>query len=476
MDEKPNALSSDAKAMQPYHRKVQAIMGGTETMREVREYLPQFSDETDKNYEVRRKSAKFTNIFRDIVENLAQRPFSTKVTLKKEGAQADLFAFQDDVDGRGNHLHTFAGEVFFAGIADAVDWILVDYTKDVPANASRADEAAIGARPYWVRIPAASMLAVYSDVVNGREQIVHARFLEPQTGRDGYGETTAKRVRVLTRDKVEGGYGPAYYEVWQEPEKDGEEWALVSDGSISIGEIPLVPFITGRRIGDSWRFHPPMRDAADLQIEHYQQESALKHIKALTAFPMLTGNGVEPPEDANGNPARVPVGPHAVLYAPPQDQGAQGSGWSFIEPSAESLRFLAEDIKNTARELRELGRQPLTAESGNLTIITTAFAAQKGNSAIQAWALNLQDALENAFLFTAKWLKVKADPSVVINTDFSLGFGDDESFKHVLEMGKGPDAIISREATIHEAKRRGILDQDYDGDADLEALLSQMGE
>jgi hypothetical protein len=80
-----------------------------------------------------------------------------------------------------------------------------------------------------------------------------------------------------------------------------------------------------------------------------------------------------------------------------------------IEPDATSLKFLAEEIEKTIQQMRELGRQPLTAQTGNLTVVTTQFAAQKGNSAIQAWALNLKDAMENALRYTAMWLKEEAE-------------------------------------------------------------------
>lgn len=462
--------------MAPYWRMVSTIMGGAGAMRAAGEaYLPKFPDESDARYEFRRANAKFTNVFRDILENLAQRPFSKRVQIV-DGAPEAIEGFIDDVDGCGNHLHVFAGDVFFAGLAAAVDWILVDYTKGVPGRVSRAQERAIGARPYWVRYPADSVLAAHSDMIDGREQFVHVRLLEPETRRDGWKETTVNRVRILDRQKTETGYAPATWEVWEEVkgQHGGSEWVLVEGPEpITIGVIPLVPFVTGRRVGTSWRFHPPMRDAAELQIELFQQESALKHAKALTAFPMLAGNGVEPPIGDDGKPLPVPVGPHGVLFAPPGDKGA--GSWQFIEPSATSLRFLADDIKETISQLRELGRQPLTAQSGNLTVVTTAFAAQKGNAAIQAWAWNLKDALENALTFTALWLGEAYDPEVTINTDFDLGFGDDDSFAHIMALATGEEPLISRAAAIHEAKRRGILDTDYDGDEDLQALLAETG-
>lgn len=472
-DKTPRATSSDHDAMAPYWKAVNTILGGAAKMREAKEYLPKFPDETDKRYEFRAKTAKFTNVFGDIVSNLAQRPFSKMVEVKE--GPSDILDFQEDVDGRGNHLHVFAGDVFYNGIASALDWILVDYTSGVPEGATRAQERDIGARPYWVRIPAASMLAAYSDIIDGKEQIVHARFLEPSVERNGWSEDRKERVRVLTRDKEGGAYAPPRWELWEErkDEKTGKrEWAMIDEGAITLGEIPLVPFIAGRREGGVMCVAPPMRDAAELQIELYQQESALKYAKIMTAFPMLAGNGVAPPMGEDGKPMPVPVGPHAALFAPPSgDSGSHGE-WKFIEPTAESLKFLAADIKETILQLREIGRQPLTAQSGNLTVVTTAFAAQKGNAAIQAWALNLKDALERAMEYTAAWLKIDADIDVTVNTDFDIGYGDEETFKHVLALYT--DGLVSREAALHEAVRRGVLDPDYDQEEDLDDILKAM--
>lgn len=462
--------------MSPYIDMVSAILGGAGEIRKHKSYLPQFPDEPNKRYEARRNASKFTNVFTDIVGNLAQRPFSQMVEV--QDAPDQVGAFSADVDGSGGTIHGFAGEVFYNAIAFGREWILVDFTADTPAGATIAQERAAGVRPSWVRIPETAMLAVYCDEIEGREQVVHARYLEPETEREGWKEVTKDRVRVLTRDKVEGEdgstYGPPYWELWEKQEgaQQKTEWVIIKDGPISIGEIPLVEVCTGRRIGTSMQVIPPMRDAADLQIDLYQQESALKYAKEMTAFPMLVGNGVAPPIGEDGKPEVVPVGPHAVLYAPSNGE-YHGGEWKFIEPSAESLKFLASDIKETILQLRELGRQPLTAQSGNLTVVTTTFAAQKGNAAIQAWALNLKDALERALTFTARWLRIEGyEPAVMINTDFDLGYGDEKTFEFILQLYERE--MISRTAVVHEGKRRGVLDVDYDPDDDLDEMTREI--
>jgi hypothetical protein len=475
----PATPSGDHAAMSAYWQMVGTILDGADAMRAAGvRYLPQFPNESAADYEYRRKHAKFTNIYRDIVESLASKPFTEKVALSEDDAPERLAGLVEDIDGRGNNLHVFASQVFFAGINNAVDWVLVEYSRARPAPGRRPltaeEEKAQGLRPYWVHIPAPAMLAVYTDTIDGREQIVHARFREDRLERDGYGERKIERIRILDRDRGPAGYGPARYEVWEKPapaaDAPAPEWRRVDEGTLTLGVIPLVPFVTGRRKEGSWQFVPPLKDAAFLQIEHYQQETALKSIKELTAFPMLAGNGVAP-QMIDGKPAAVPVGPKSVLYAPPSADGNHGE-WAFIEPTAASLKFLAEDVKATEEQLRELGRQPLTATAG-ITVVTAALASQKASSAVQAWAWGLKDALEQALKLTCLWLgDSESQPTVNVFTDFEIGTEGDQGPAMLTAMRK--DGDLSQETLWSEAKRRGVLSADFDADDERKRLMDEM--
>lgn len=472
----PGSRSSDFEAMAPYWDMVCAMLGGAPEMRKAgKKYLPKFPSESDDDYECRRKNARFTNIFGDIVSTLAAKPFCKEIAVETQSSMIEELV--ENIDGRGTHLHVFAADSFHCGVAYALDWVFVDYTKGVPEGATVAQEAAMGARPYWVHIPAHNMRAVYSEMIGGVETIIHARFEECVVERVGFGEKKVERVRVLNREVVIGEDGvaqaaPATWELFEEQEdKNGREvWVAIDGGPISIGVIPLVPFIAGRRMGASWRVKPVLEDAAHLQIEHYQQESCLKYARELTAFPMLAGNGVNAEIDAAGRPKPVPVGPKAVLYAPMNDTGAHGA-WSFIEPSATSLRFLAEQIKETEASLRELGRQPLTAQSGNITTITAAFAGDKAHSVIEALALNFKDCLEQALALTAMWIKEPADAVVKIATDFALDLKADDGMADLLAARKNGD--LSQETLWSELKRRGKLSENFDDEAERGRLLDE---
>jgi hypothetical protein len=194
-----------------------------------------------------------------------------------------------------------------------------------------------------------------------------------------------------------------------------------------------------------------------MQIEEFQQESNLKTIKELTAFPMLTGNGVTPPSDGSN----ITIGPHKVLFAPPTMEGRPGT-WAFIEPSAESLNFLKSDLEALRKSMKDLGMQPLT--DANLTVVTTANVAAKAHNAVQAWALGLKDALQQAWKFTALWLNQKDEPLVNVHTDFGV---DQEAGTELDALQKMQAAgTISKKLHFEENKRRGVLGDDADWEAD----------
>lgn len=474
----PASTSSDYEAMSQYWDMIAAIMGGSSAMREAGQaYLPKFPNESKEDYQDRLKKAKFTNIFGDIVETLSSKPFENEIEI--ESASSTIEDLLENIDGQGNHIHVFASNLFNAGVADAITWFMVDYTKGVPAGATLAQERALGARPYWVHIPARNLVAVYSKSIGGRDEIVHARILENSVEREGWGEVTHERVRVLDRAVTYNDQGEALsaaqptWELFEKQEDKGEnKWVLIGGGEMTIDRIPLVPFITGKRKGASWVVRPPLEAAAHLQIKHYQYESGLDYAADNTCFPMLAGNGVTPDMGEDGNVKPVPVGPKGVLYAPPGVDGEHGE-WKFIEPGAQSLTFVSDHmVKATEMQIRELGRQPLTAQSGNITTITAAFAGDKAHTVIEAWALNFKDALENGLKLTAEWLKLAEEPEVQINTDFSLALKEDAGTDAIEKARERGD--ISQETYWLEMKRRGHLSPNFDSDKERQRLINEM--
>lgn len=462
--------SIDYNAMCPYFEKVAAIIAGRDAMVATgKKYLPKFPHEGVADYRFRLENAKFTNVYRDIIENLSAKPFSVPVSFptsddKEPGSAvpSEIADFIENVDGAGTDITVFAVDTFFNAINSAIDWIFVDYTKAEPEANGRvrtiAEEQALGLRPFWTHIRAINVLEVKTDFFDGTQALSYIRILEPGT---------PVRVRVIERDGSVVTW--TLYEKRSVPNRSKQTFVPIDQGLISIGVIPLVPIATGRRNGNTWQFFPPMQDAADLQIELYQAESGLKNIKTLAGFPMLAGNGVTPPLDERGKPKDIPIGPMAALYAPSNGNGSAGS-WTLLEPAATSMTFLSGDVKDTISQLRELGRQPLTAQSGNLTVIAASVAGQKGNTAVQMWAHLLKAALDNALKITAMWLKTPDTfkPNIHVFTDFNVDAGD----KNVLETLNAMRAAgdLSQLTLWGEMKRRAVLKDDFNAEAEKKRL------
>lgn len=472
----PQTMASDRASMSAFWEMVDAILGGAETMRAAGPiYLPKFENETAKDYEERKKTAPFTNIYADISRDLSAKPFSKQLVVG-EGASQNIAgridggkrsdAFVDNVDGRGNNLHVFAADSYKAGIDYGLDWILVDYPKATTDRAlTQAEEVQRGLRPYWVHVRAKRVLAAYSDFLNGKEILVHVRLDESTTVREGFEEKTYERVRVIDRVPIKGddgavvSYGPATWTIYEKQKaanSDREQWVAIEDGTYTIGVIPLVPFIPGDRIGTSFAVRPPLKDIAYAQVEEFQQESNLKAIKNLTAFPMLVGEGVQA-SDENGTKIVVPVGPRAVLL-PGTNASGENATFKFIEPAATSLTFLEESLTKHRKQMRELGMQPLTET--NITVITSANVSRKAGSVSESWAIKFQDMLEQCFVLTSMWLKETPSAEALVHTDFTVDLDGAAQLDSLLKAQA--QGVLSKETVQSEFKRRGVVSDEFD--------------
>ncbi|HEX2554229.1 MAG TPA: DUF4055 domain-containing protein [Microvirga sp.] len=497
-DATPATTSADYKAMSGFWELVSDILAGVERMRlRASVYLPKFVEENPDLYSLRCKNAPLTNLYADISRNLASKPFSKTVDISddapevlagklNEQTKLRTGGLVDDIDGQGNSLHVFASDAFKAGIDKGISWIFVDHTPARPNPGGRpltkAEEREQGLRPYWVHVPCERLLAVYSTFVGGVEVLTHARIAEDAVVRDGYREVVKKRVRVIDRpvtaEAADGrpvALGPAVWNLFEEQEDKTtarKTWVSIGTGSYSIGVIPLVPFIPGKRHGTSFVVDPPLRDLAHMQLEEFQQESNLKEVKTLTAFPMLAAIGVQPtvtdPETGKTRDMKIPIGPSSVLFAPPDPTGNHGD-WKFVEPSAESLKFLKEDLAAFRQEMRDLGMQPLLA--ANLTVVTTANLSQKASSAVQAWAILFKDTLDRCLALTSKWLGLSDTTTAKVHTDFAVDVNADGDLPELLKARVAGE--ISRPTYWSELQRRGKLGPEFDPEAEGERLRTE---
>lgn len=469
--------AKDSAAMLPYWDQVDTIIQGYDAVKSAgTTYLPMFPDEQTTDYGFRLQCTKLTNIYRDVLEALSTKPFEDEITLiagdTAEGESggeidADAAAFVENVDGAGNNISMFSYLTFFNGINDAVSWIFVDYpTIDPGTVMSQAEAKSKDIKPFWSHVLARNILEVRSKVVGAKETIVYIRIFEPAND-----VISQDRVRVFERTDA-GVVSWTLYEKVPNAKTVETQFVSVGAGVLSINVIPLVPFITGRREGRTYKFAPAMRDASDLQLVLYKDESALQFIKTMAGYPMLAANGMKPQMEADGKtPKKLSIGPMRVLYGLPDGAGNYGT-WGFIEPNSNSMDFLQKSIDKTKQDLRELGRQPLTALSSQLTTVTTSIAAGKARSAVTAWAYALKDSLENALMITMLYMKKNVEPEVNVYTGFD-NVTDNAADLDALATARA-DRDISRETYCFELKRRKVLSPEFNFETETKRLLTEI--
>lgn len=435
----PSQLSAAAKLMAERIALTQALMGGTEAMRaKGQAYLPQYEAESDKNYQYRLNRATLLNMFRRAVGTLVGKPFSKPIQTKDIPAQ--LQPLIEDVDRNGNHLGVFARAVFQDALVSGISHVLVEYPNvENQQPASLQDERALNAQPYLVHIPHCSIIAAYSTTVNGREQLAHVRILEEEVVREGFGEVTKTRVRVLEPGS------------WKLYEKQDKRWEIVEEGRMSLPYIPLLTYYADRE--DFMVALPPLTDLAYLNLAHWQSSSDQRNILTLSRFPLLAGRGL------NEEEANVPIGPNKLLTSMSKD-----GVFYYVEHSGAAINAGRVDLEDLKSEMAIMAVD-LLRPSGMVTATEKAIDTAQSTSVLQDMTLRFGDFLERCLGVAADWIGLSAQSygSVQLNTDFGIiGLGAD--LDTLIKLRN--DREISHEQFIAELIRRNVLGEDFDVKAD----------
>jgi hypothetical protein len=135
-----------------------------------------------------------------------------------------------------------------------------------------------------------------------------------------------------------------------------------------------------------------------------------------------------------------------------------------------------EQVQSVVEDMQRLGLQPTIARSGDISATEVSITSAKAHSALEAWALNLKDALEQAFKLTMPWFGVEDraaigphEVAVNVHTDFSADTQASPEASVLLSAEK--EHVISKKTARDELARRGLLGPGYDPKAE-EARLA----
>lgn len=439
----PSTPSAEHKRLAEVSQMIDDILVGPEAVKTAgrsKTYLPKFVKETEPNYRRRLSEAPWRPEFADILQALCSKPFNEDIEIKA-GASSRIRDLVEDIDTLGSSVTSFARQVFRGGVAKSRHGILIDYPTMAP-GLTLADEKEAGARPLWLSVRSEDILALNTRFVGGRRIVDHLRLLETATERDGYDEIAVSRVRVLE---------PTSWEVWEKRGTD-KAYRRIDGGDLTLGEVPFVLFKTGPR--------PPLESLAAMQIELFQLLSGQKENMTKSAFPMIKiiGAAME---------GELVVGPGCTISVPAAMEGVTPDA-AWMSPDPDILRIGDEHIELVTTAMRRLGMQPMTRQSGNVTATESSIEGAKAHSVVEAWALDLKDALEQAFVFTSRWLGEEPGVEVGISTDFSVEPYAQAPLDALAKARAAKD--ISQRTYWAGLRRFDVLAPDFDPDAEELAL------
>lgn len=448
--------SSAYLRMAPRWRMIDVLLGGTETMRAAGdEFLPQYDNETNKNYEARKARATLLNMTEQTLDTLAGKPFREAIVLG-EDVPTPIVDLSEDIDMQGNNLQAFCRTWFREGWAKGFSHVLVEHPTPeektdgdgVPVVRTLDDDRREGLRPFWVHIKPECLIAAYSMVEFGQEVLTHVRILERTVERIGWAEVEKVRVRVLE---------PGLWQLWA-PNEKGDEWHVESEGTTSLGYIPLVTFYAGKRSG-LMECKPPLTDLAFLNVAHWQSSSDQRNVLTVSRFPILAASGVAADQKVN-------IGPNNFLTT----EDVQGK-WYYVEHTGAAISAGATDLSSLEDQMASYGAEFLRKKPGDETATGRALDSAESSSYLASTVRDFQDCVEQAMQFTADWLSLDAGGSVTINADVDLSEADSAEMDTLLKMRAARD--ISRKTLLGEMQSRGVLSDDFDEEADAELLQEE---
>lgn len=444
-----NEQSEEVKALAVEWPMLEALIAGTAEMRKASTaFLPQWPAETPEAYRARLSVATLFPAYRRTVNVMSGKPFSKTVTLD---APARIAEWAEDIDLQGVSLHSFAAEMFQEVIGFGLAGILVEYPRAEPAaGRTVAQVERAGLRPYWVRVRHDQILGWKAGLVAGRMQLTQLRLLESFEEPEGpYGVAVKPQVRVLE---------PGGWEVWREAGKSGE-WVLADSGTTTLAEVPFVP-LYGHRVA-YMQGKAPLLDLAYLNVKHWQSQSDQDTIIHVARVPILTARDV-------GEEFELKVGASAAVNL----GSGENAELKYVEHTGGAIEAGETSLLKLRDQMIETGAELLVRrQSGQVSATEAGNDAEANKSDLQRIAENFEDALDQALWLTAKYVGMDDGGTVELFDDYGAATLSDASAQLISALQQG--GVISKETTISELKRRGVLAETVDASEEADKVSSE---
>lgn len=455
--------SAKVKRLSKRWTMTRALMEGTDAMREAdREFLPQEPAESGRSYENRLKRSVLFGAYKKTVATSTGRPFSRPITFERFSSR--LESLNANIDLQGNNIHVFARHSFMSGIAHGHSFVLIDHPKrpdltgDADEPPSLEMERGLNLRPYWRKIDAFDVIGWRSKIVGGVEIPLQVRIKESTTKPVGqFGEKTVERIRVLE---------PGGFRLYEK--RDSGQWELEDEGQFIkangeiMNKIPLVPFYSTMPKA-FYTTTPSLIDLAFMNVLHWQSSSDQENILHVARVPILFGSGFLDDDDIEIGASRWVKGP-------------EGSSLAFVEHSGAAIQAGRDSLEDLENRMRVMGAEILVRDPNRVTATQKILDSDEATSELQDMVTRYEDFLAQCYVLTAEWLG--EDPESAVGTidifkDFGISSGAFDESNALLQARLSRQ--ITQETYLREIKRRGLIGDDVDVEAEV-VLTGQEGQ
>ena len=432
-----------------------ALLGGTFAMREAGStWLPQEPKEKTEAFAVRLARSFLYNGFGRAIERIVSKPFSKPITISGVLPER-LNGLKQDADRSGTSLTHLAREVFEAGITYGLSHLLVDYPQ-AAEQATLEDEQRNDLRPAFIHITPPDMIGWRAERTgSGRRRLTEIRFCETRVEVD---EATGKETQV----EYIRLYTTTGWELWRY-DVAAKDFIKEEEGVHTFGGVPLVTYYakrTGFMTGT-----PPLEDLAHLNIAHWQSSSDQRNILRFVRAGILLATGFKSSELEE-----VIISPQQVIRSVNADAEVR-----YVEHTGHAVEAGANDIRRLEEQMEVLGMQPFMERTTRSTATAKIIDEASTESSVQAWIRSLEDVLLLAFNVAGQWINVEipADVTLDIFNDFSIAIRKQDDIERLLKMRAAIPPLITHKTFLREVKRRGVLSERLDIDAEIASVESE---
>lgn len=449
----PSTTSEAFDSMVPSWLRADALLGGTDAMREAGQmYLPQHAEETGDNYADRLNSNVLFNVYDLTLDMLTGKPFSRPVHLNDDVPDS-IRDLKDDIDLQGNNVTTVARELFRIGLAKAFCHLMIEFPRTIeydedgePVRRSVADDLRQKPRPYWKVVYPDSVIFMDSEVVNGQTRLTHVRIQEGHFERQGFAEKWVEQIRVL-----EPGVEKVYE--LRKTQTKREEWVVVDEFRTGIDFIPMLTFYTD--YAGCGRGVPPLDDLAHLNIRHWQSNADQINILTVSRFPMLGASGI-----SEKMKNELSIGPRTLLVT-----REPNGRYYYVEPTGRSIEAGRKDLDALERQMVSYGAQFLKDQPDRPVASGRILDSAEATSMLRECVVRLENTLQQALAMTARWLREEDGGTATVNKEFEL---QTKELSDLISIRASGD--LSYEDFMEELKIRGGVSERFDADKNKERI------